>query len=1118
MRVRCLLFVFFLFPGAVPAQMEGRYGDFSEYKNGLHSGNQFRTTFYNDGHYGRSDTGIDDIGGEWPINSGHSYMWDGNPFVGSEIIDANNDLKHIVSGPISLGGSITVGQQGPDGDWWTFLPLPGFTNSDTNKVAMSKWRWSWPAFWPDKTDDALAPGWPGAWNGYFGRDVYNADEESYWVMDDARNQEFAFYPDENDLLRRGLGMRVTCRGLQWSTALVEDAIFTLYDIENIATAVHDKMVFGFKIGAVVGALVTDAGDGWDDSGAYDVDEDIAYLFDHDLIGTNGWYPIGYFGATFLESPGNPYDGIDNDGDGSLGPGPVVTEAMFAPMVLNAGDPIVLIDYKTFERTVTELPADTFRVTYQDQVFTYYPGVTVTETANNLVDDNLNGLIDESNGSTIGEPPDEITRYLYVGQKCVDYFNGEGLDNILLDERRDDGVDNDRDWNALFDDVGLDGVEGSGDSGEGDGVPSSGRGTDLPGEPHIDKTDVDEGDMLGLTSFTLFLWEEIPLYEDELLWKAMYPGYLDDLLQNNNTELLYGSGYFPMKSGDRERFSMGLLCGDDLNDLLENKRWVARAYSENYNFSKAPLIPTLWAVPGDNRVTLHWDDLAEKSVDPVSGLDFEGYRIYRSTDPGFKDMTPITDGYGSVIYRRPLAQFDLKNDFEGFAEARIKGQSFYLGDNTGIVHSFVDTTARNGYTYYYAVSSYDRGEPPLVPPSECAKYISISTSGEIDKGRNVVIARPEAPASGYVHPDSSGGGWTGRSTTSGHIGFDVVDAHQIRDADYRVVFDDTVVVRNGRRYPDSKSYSLIDITEPERPDTLIRENRCFGPDDEQPMVHGYRLSLHNLPELALLESESGWTRRGLYNYRFTPYKKARVEGVARSGDYRIEFGEVGLDTSADYETFKAMPVNFKVLNLSENREIDFAFYELDGSDGVFSAYTVKSRADIIIFLEPDMDDSLAVTWGFELSRSGSDSTAEGPRSGDAIVLRLAKPFLSHDVYEFSTRAERVDPVKTKNEMERIRVVPNPYVVANSWEPLNPYSTGRGPRELHFTHLPPRCTIKIFNIRGQLVGELEHDDPAWNGTEIWDMQTKDRLDISYGVYIYHVDAGEAGQITGKFAVIK
>ena len=108
------------------------------------------------------------------------------------------------------------------------------------------------------------------------------------------------------------------------------------------------------------------------------------------------------------------------------------------------------------------------------------------------------------------------------------------------------------------------------------------------------------------------------------------------------------------------------------------------------------------------MTLIWDDFAEKSFDPITGYDFEGYRIYRSTDPGFSDMKPITDAYGSIAYREPLAQFDLDNNIEGLAPTPVNGVHFYLGKNTGLVHSFEDTTVTNGQLYYYAITSYDSG--------------------------------------------------------------------------------------------------------------------------------------------------------------------------------------------------------------------------------------------------------------------------------------------------------------------------------------------------------------------------------------------------------------------------
>jgi hypothetical protein len=58
-----------------------------------------------------------------------------------------------------------------------------------------------------------------------------------------------------------------------------------------------------------------------------------------------------------------------------------------------------------------------------------------------------------------------------------------------------------------------------------------------------------------------------------------------------------------------------------------------------------------------------------------------------------------------------------------------------------------------------------------------------------------------------------------------------------------------------------------------------------------------------------------------------------------------------------------------------------------------------------------------------------------------------------------------------------------------------------------------------MNGQLVDTIVHVAPAVaDGTEIWDLLSKDRLSISFGVYFYHIDAGPLGQRVGKFAVIK
>src|SRR5690606_30089757 len=108
-----------------------------------------------------------------------------------------------------------------------------------------------------------------------------------------------------------------------------------------------------------------------------------------------------------------------------------------------------------------------------------------------------------------------------------------------------------------------------------------------------------------------------------------------------------------------------------------------------------------------------------------------------------------------------------------------------------------------------------------------------------------------------------------------------------------------------------------------------------------------------------------------------------------------------------------------------------------------------------------------------------------------------------------------------------VVPNPYVATNRFEQQNPFSTGRGPRVIRFINLPPQCTVRIFSVNGRLVRELSMNEGSngsvtsadlLDGTVEWDLMSEDGLTVSYGVYLYHVEAPGFGEKTGTFAIIK
>jgi hypothetical protein len=129
----------------------------------------------------------------------------------------------------------------------------------------------------------------------------------------------------------------------------------------------------------------------------------------------------------------------------------------------------------------------------------------------------------------------------------------------------------------------------------------------------------------------------------------------------------------------------------------------------------------------------------------------------------------------------------------------------------------------------------------------------------------------------------------------------------------------------------------------------------------------------------------------------------------------------------------------------------------------------------------------------------------------------KPFRSGEFFTFTTTAPRFDPALATMDLDKIAVVPNPYVGAASWEAATT-NVGRGERKVSFIHLPRQCTIRIYTISGHLVQTIEHAGTYANGQEFWNLTSRDGMDIAYGIYVYHIDAPGIGTKIDRFAILK
>jgi hypothetical protein len=109
----------------------------------------------------------------------------------------------------------------------------------------------------------------------------------------------------------------------------------------------------------------------------------------------------------------------------------------------------------------------------------------------------------------------------------------------------------------------------------------------------------------------------------------------------------------------------------------------------------------------------------------------------------------------------------------------------------------------------------------------------------------------------------------------------------------------------------------------------------------------------------------------------------------------------------------------------------------------------------------------------------------------------------------------------NNAANVRVVPNPFKQASGFPDVQEY------KRLTFIHIPAICTIRIYNLAGDLIQVIEHDDGL--GEEAWGSSIEnDYMGSQYyqnvmpGLYIYHITSHVAGHegetATGKFVIIK
>ena len=552
--------------------------------------------------------------------------------------------------------------------------------------------------------------------------------------------------------------------------------------------------------------------------------------------------------------------------------------------------------------------------------------------------------------------------------------------------------------------------------------------------------------------------------------------------------------------------------------------------------------------------------------------FQGYIIYQYPSVALENgkVLAVYDVPGDNILA--IKDYTLDSQTGEYVQKTVikgtdSGIKRYIRITEDQLTSLSSKTLINGRNYYFGVQAY--GYTPDGPDGEKVIYSPVTK----------ITAVPESPAIGsrYYTQFNDTLEVTKNGVSDGDVIVTVVDPSKVTGLDYTVIFEpdtvaddgsymwdlvrsDGVTVLNDITYQGSDAsddkFSVVD-------GLLVKVN---GPSTG--VSHVYEVAYHDTTLAALdnvwhsLNSNSTYfmsagggdgdfdrlNRYGQYasprdfELRWTDGPNYGVSAFSTDNIMSVPFElwDIGSATPDDVsDDVRMIPFIY------ENVARDTFGYNGDVDPYFGGAYTAS---DWIYWMDPEGTDgytnfaaacegaggpgntypydSDGSTYGYWADMSGGfiypigrlivcdfDLASSGGivPSGTTVRLITNKPNSDAVTYTFTApEAATTNVADEKVDLEKINVYPNPYYGAHAGE-INQFQ-----RWIRFTHLPPTCTIRVFNLAGELVRKIERVN-AELPIEPWDLLNAYGLPVASGIYIYHVDAPGIGEKIGKMAIL-
>ncbi len=570
--------------------------------------------------------------------------------------------------------------------------------------------------------------------------------------------------------------------------------------------------------------------------------------------------------------------------------------------------------------------------------------------------------------------------------------------------------------------------------------------------------------------------------------------------------------------------------DSLVHLAKLANQAQFIYDQGWLLPGPPLAPNMTLVPGDNQVRIVWDDLPERTPDPYwqkvasdpskpgwdplyRGYDFQGYIVYKSKNGSDWGILAQCDLADSVTFNYP----------PGGDSAGTPDSLWIKANDKGLFYSFVDSSVTDGYTYYYCVTAYDYNfqttawDSAHTTPLDSA--VIILRSGLVANFSTV----PRWDAANYIVPTVSVATTVGDTTRPGmKWRADVVVPFQVTADTYELRF-------LGPTFGGGASKSIYGyyVVDRNNNDSLVIDTASFSYTVGNtitravPTFNGIALNCTMKVSVPSKPFDTAYAvRTAHYPRESIGIRTGNAPNTGwsfRGSDYVIVW-----TNAPGYMTAKVLDATHANVEVPPTQWVSASPSSANG--WCFLQKGFKSPSDTLTGL----DAYLYICGGFVRFKPSDDSLStlfSSIANGDTWYVVGHKtegtpPY--YNVYQALTQPGRSDTV-TKVKLN-VKVVPNPYVVFNSWEK----STDQ--RFVRFTHLPSECTIRIYTMSGDLVKVLRHKDTNvqpldLGGTETWDFTNESPGStgtaisgqlIASGVYIYHVQS-PVGEAVGKLAFI-